>query len=213
MSDKTILYIHGMGGGGDSRIPSILQASFPVVVRTYDFNPSVAARQIARWVEELSPALVIGESLGACHAIRIRGVPHLLVSPSLGGPLWLGLGAFLARIPGVTQILDRKYRPRDGDRQALHFTAGTMRGYRRHLGLALCNTPRRGSRDRFHAFFGRKDTYRRSGVVSIRLWEKYFGPGSYTLYDGGHFMEEEFIESLLVPRIRAELTASVPDRP
>ena len=51
--DRIILYIHGMGGGGDSRIPSILKdcladalpAGFPckvqVVVRTYDFDPEI----------------------------------------------------------------------------------------------------------------------------------------------------------------------------
>ena len=54
-----ILYIHGMGGGGDSRIPSILdQALRPegvrVVVRTYDVDPKVASRQIASWVDELT---------------------------------------------------------------------------------------------------------------------------------------------------------------
>ena len=43
---KTILYIHGMGGGADSRIPSILRECLPsrlqVVVRTYDFDPVTA---------------------------------------------------------------------------------------------------------------------------------------------------------------------------
>ena len=44
-----------MGGGGDSRIPSILKEALPqlnVVVRTYDFDPEVAAEQIQSWVTE-----------------------------------------------------------------------------------------------------------------------------------------------------------------
>ncbi|MBQ5487095.1 MAG: hypothetical protein IIT69_06610 [Bacteroidales bacterium] len=53
--EKTILYVHGMGGGGDSRIPSILRDSlgsgFRVVIRTYDFNPQIARRQISGWAE------------------------------------------------------------------------------------------------------------------------------------------------------------------
>ena len=98
-----ILYIHGMGGGGDSRIPSILKErigaalpeSFPaeevnVVVRTYDFEPETGHMQIMAWVEELRPALVIGESLGSLQALRIRGVPRLFVSPSLNAPIYLG---------------------------------------------------------------------------------------------------------------------------
>ena len=45
---KTILYIHGMGGGSDSRIPSILAEALPykVVCRTYSFDPEEAAEQI-----------------------------------------------------------------------------------------------------------------------------------------------------------------------
>ena len=75
---ETILYIHGMGGGADSRIPSILNDWFAenrpevrVVVRTYDFNPDRAKGQIAAWYKELQPALVIGESLGANHALAL----------------------------------------------------------------------------------------------------------------------------------------------
>ena len=45
----------------------------------------------------------------------------------------------------------------------------------------------------------------RSGVVQIGLWEKYFGQ-SYTVYEGTHFMEEEYIESLLVPKIHEVLS-------
>ena len=81
---RNVLYIHGMGGGGDSRIPSILSEilvsqGINVVVRTYDFDPEIGAAQIADWVSELQPELVIGESLGSLHAMRVRGVPHKYV--------------------------------------------------------------------------------------------------------------------------------------
>ena len=81
-----------MGGGGDSRIPRLLNemlagSEIRTVVRTYDFDPEAGRKQIACWVEELRPDLVIGESLGAAHAIRVRDVPHLFVSPSLGAPV------------------------------------------------------------------------------------------------------------------------------
>ena len=145
-----------MGGGGDSRIPSILKEHInpyiekcytgmadkgvaaletgcphvSVVVRTYSFDPEVAWGQISSWMEELKPALVVGESLGSLNAIRIKGVPHILVSPSLNAPVYLGYLAFLALIPGVTQLFDRIYRPKDGDRPgqaavtlSLHFSA------------------------------------------------------------------------------------------
>ena len=85
---KTILYIHGMGGGGDSRIPRLLRERFAgtdlrCIVRTYDFDPEVGRAQIASWVEELQPALVIGESLGAIQALRVRGISP--PAPDLAG--------------------------------------------------------------------------------------------------------------------------------
>ncbi len=53
MKNYTILYVHGMGGGEDSRIPSILNqhinefvnpedTHIDVIVRTYDIDPQIA---------------------------------------------------------------------------------------------------------------------------------------------------------------------------
>lgn len=201
----TALYIHGMGGGGDSRIPSILNSVLAfkhvrVVVRTYDFDPEEASRQITEWIEELSPKLIIGESLGSIHAIRIRNLPHILISPSLNAPLYFGYLAWLTLIPGVTWLMDRIYRPKQGDRQKLHFTYKTLIKYLKHREKAIENSIRNGSGDMFHAFFGTRDHYRRSGIVSVRTWKKYFGE-TYTMYDGTHFTEEEYIYSLVIPKI------------
>ena len=218
MGRKTVLYIHGMGGGGDSRIPSILRQHMKevllkegitsddvnVIVRTYSFDPEEGALQIKAWTEELSPSLVIGESLGAIQAIRLKGYPHLLVSPSLGAPRYLRGLAFLSLIPGVTHLLDHIYKPKEGDRQRLHFTFGTLKKYRNHSKAALANSPLKEGTDSFYAFFGDMDHYRKSGVVSLRLYRKYFGD-TYTIYHGTHFMEEEWVISLLIPKIISTL--------
>ena len=224
--EKVVLYIHGMGGGADSRIPSILKGVFEchpeqsegsskavgarveVVARTYDFDPEVAARQIGEWVEELKPDLVVGESLGSMQAIRVKGVPHLFVSPSLNAPLFFGYLAWMALIPGLTCLLDRIYKPREGDRQPLHFTFSVLRKYRQHRREALQNTTLAGSEDYFYAFFGTRDHYRRTGVVTVSSWEKYFGK-TYQIYEGTHFMEEEHINALLVPKICEILNISL----
>lgn len=204
-----VLYIHGMGGGGDSRIPSILdQALRPegvrVIVRTYDFDPEVASRQIASWVDELQPRLIMGESLGSLHAIRIKEIPHILISPSLNAALYFSNLAWITRVPGVTSLLDKIYRPREGDRQKLHFRHSVMRRYSAHRKAALANSPAAGSTDYFYAFFGRRDHYRKSGIVSVRTWKKYFGE-TFEWYDGTHFTEEEYIYSLVIPAIKKRL--------
>ena len=200
-----VLYIHGMGGGGDSRIPAILRAALAdkgvnIVVRTYDFDPEVASVQIDGWMRELAPSLVIGESMGSIHAIRIKGVPHILISPSLNAPFVLGRLCWLSLLPGVTLLLDRIYKPKDGDRQKLHFTFEVLRKYMSHGKSALSNSPYSGNDDFFFAFFGTRDHYRRSGIVSVRTWKKYFGD-SFMMYDGTHFTEEEHIFSKIIPLI------------
>ena len=165
-----VLYIHGMGGGADSRIPSILSeelVSFGVnvVVRTYDFDPEIALVQISSWVKELQPELVVGESLGSLHALRIKGVPLLFVSPALNAPLYFRLQAWLTLIPGVTAIYQRIYKPREGDRQQMKFVFSVLRKYKDHRRQAmLCESP-------VHAFFGTHDHYRKSGIVSVRTWK------------------------------------------
>ena len=213
MKQVNVLYIHGMGGGGDSRIPGILrdrirplvlgerEIKVNVIVRTYSFDPETAREQIAGWLDELSPVLIAGESLGSLNAIRIKGLPHVLVSPSLNAPLYLGYMAFLALVPGVTALLDRIYRPKEGDRQRLHFNFRTLRKYRQLRREALACSPYRGGTDYFYAFFGENDHYRKSGIVSIHTWKRYFGKESFSIYPGTHFMEEEFVESLLIPKI------------
>ena len=144
-----ILYVHGMGGGGDSRIPSILKDNlgpdFEVVIRTYDFDPEVAHNQLAAWAKEVRPDLVIGESMGATHAIALRGYPHLFVSPSLNAPRYFVALAWMTLIPGVTALFDRIYRPRPGDRQKLHFTYKPLRKWKKVYAEAMLNAPCNGA--------------------------------------------------------------------
>ena len=200
-----LLYIHGMGGGADSRIPSILSEELTslgvkVVVRTYDFDPQAAAQQISEWVDELKPALIIGESLGSLHALRIPGVPKLFVSPALNTPLYFEVLSWLVLIPGVGRIFDRIYKPREGDRQRLHFTHAVLKKYRAHRRLALSASSEDSDNNMVFAFFGTTDHYRKSGIVSIRTWKKYFGE-AFEVYEGTHFMEEEHVRSLLANKV------------
>ena len=203
----TILYIHGMGGGSDSRIPCILRDHFSsvdgsgkvqVVCRTYSFDPVVAHGQITSWVEECSPCLIIGESLGSLHALRIYGLPILLVSPALNTPFYFNILSCLTWIPGISRLFGHIYKPREGDRQTMCFTRSVLKKYRTHGRIALEFSSHSDSP--LHAFFGVHDHYRRTGVVSISKWKKLFGK-TFTLYDGTHFMEEEHIYSVLIPEI------------
>ena len=198
-----------MGGGSDSRIPSILSEAlqYKVVCRTYSFDPEEAAQQIAAWSEELKPDLIIGESLGCLHALRLSGVPKILISPALNAPQYFEALAWLTLIPGVTWIFDRIYKPREGDRQPLHFTFRTLRKYRHHRKEAMKTSRLNGSdgtqnhHGQVYAFIGTRDHYLCTAIVSRRTYKKHFG-ATCTLYDGSHFTEEEYIRSLVIPKIK-----------
>ena len=199
---RKILYIHGMGGGADSRIPSILQEciSNPVVVRTYDFDPEIAAVQIASWVNEVRPALIIAESLGSLHALRLEGLPIIFVSPALNAPYYFRFLSWTTFLPVMTPLLDRIYKPRSGDRQQLHFTFRVLRKYRRHRIEAMKTVRNTSYENQVFAFFGTDDHYRKQGVVSIKTWKKHFGD-TFSVYKGTHFMEEEYVRSILVDKV------------
>ena len=203
-----ILYIHAMGGGLDSRIPRVLKEDLcdflpedieaEVIVRTYDIDPDIAFGQITSWFDEIRPDLVIGESLGSLHAIRLKGVPHILVSPAIGAARWMST---VSLIPGIPTLMRCIFKPYSPERQSLDFTHKILSHYRGIRKQALDCSPRRGGNDFFYAFFGTADHYRRSGVVSVREWAKYFGPDTYDIYEGTHFMEDEYLHTMLIPKI------------
>lgn len=203
-----ILYIHGMGGGLDSRIPRVLKEDLgdflpedieaEVIVRTYDIDPDIAFGQITSWFDEIRPDLVIGESLGSLHAIRLKGVPHILVSPAIGAARWMST---VSLIPGIPTLMRCIFKPYSPERQSLDFTHKILSHYRGIRKQVLDCSPRRGGNDFFYAFFGTADHYRRSGVVSVREWVKYFGPDTYKIYEGTHFMEDEYLHTMLIPKI------------
>lgn len=200
---KTILYIHGMGGGGDSRIPNYLKTvldpkEFRVIIRTYDFDPPVGRAQIEAWVQAEKPDLIVSESLGAVQALRIRGIPQLFVSPALGAPQKLVKVAPLALFALGRWYLHHLYPVKEGDRQPLKFTYPVLRRYKEHGEAAFAAI---GPEESYFAFFGTQDHFMRSGIVQVSLWEKYFGADTYAMYPGTHFMEEEYVDSLLVPKI------------
>jgi len=197
-----ILYLHGMGGGADSRIPGILRAHLPqmeIICRTYSFDPEDARSSIITWYEELHPDLVIGESLGSLQAMRISGVPHLYVSPAPQAGKILERFSSLAEYSLVRRFLNWKYKPRPGERQILDFSPDILAKYGNHFRDAVDTATNSG--DYCFAFFGTRDHYRKWGVVNVRKWKQLFGENSCSIYRGTHFMEEEFIHSMLIPKI------------
>lgn len=213
----TILYLHGMGGGTASRIPSYLGELLPadrIVIRTYDFNPDAAHVQIASWFDEVKPDVVIGESLGATHALALDGVPVILVSPALNAGIYFSCLSPLTLIPGVPWLIAKMFKPHgDSGRQIMRFNfKNTWKWmyYRRLARKVSCC-----SRQPHFAFIGDVDGYRKTGIVSVRTWRRWFGNGTYEIVQGNHIMKHghgpddseriAFVKDELIPKI-LELT-------
>ena len=137
-----------MGGGGEKYGPHWDEARKAVAEGGFNFA-FFGARDhymksgvvnIAKW-EELKPDLLIGESLGSIQTLRVRGIPHLFVSPALGAPDHLVKLAWICRIPGGKAVLHRIWRVKEGDRQPLRFEYDILKKYGPHWDEARNTAP------------------------------------------------------------------------
>lgn len=83
---RTILYLHGLGSGGNSPTSRLIQKCFPeytVVAPQIPINPTEALEYIRKLANELQPYFIMGTSLGAFYTAQISGFPKFLVNPVL----------------------------------------------------------------------------------------------------------------------------------
>ena len=210
--NMNILYLHGMGGGSTSRMPVRLKqvlsnmhftkdgepCKLNVVCKTYNFDPEVATNQIAEWVETYQPALVMSESMGAIHALGIQGVPHIWLSPALNydrGATFFQPMVSLANMLGFTYTKQRGANRQEirGDYELVAKFKPMIQSYKE----AILSNPQR---DPSYAFFGNKDPYRTTDIVSIKEYQRLYGD-SYEMFDGGHCLDVRQIRPKLLPKI------------
>lgn len=212
---RSVLYIHGMGGGVDSRTPKALRnlrRDLDIVIRTYDFDPAVALPQIESWVEEVKPSLIIAESMGANYAFLVgAGIPHIYLSPALGAPARFGRMRWLFHLAFVRKSVAKMFPVRPGERQSLHFDYETMSHFHEFSKLVKAAVKEQalarksGKGDMVMAFFGRRDFYRKSGIVRIRQWVRLFGKDSVHLDNESHFWEKKRVRSEMLPTLNKVL--------
>ena len=184
--------------------------SLQVICETYDFDPEVATNQIADWVETYHPDLVMAESMGAIHALGIQGVPHIWLSPALnydhGAELFLPLIS-LANMMGYTYTKQRGARRQKilGNPELVAKFKPMIQSYKE----AILNNPQR---DSSYAYFGYKDPFRKTGIVSIKEYQRLYG-NSYEVYEGGHCLDVRQIRPKLLPKIVEMLGLEIVKKP
>ena len=208
-----ILYLHGLGGGSTSRVPNRLRTElsrmhftkegepieFNVICETYDFDPEVASRQIAQWVEAYHLDLVIGESMGSIHALGIKGVPHIYISPALN----FDRGTEMARpVYAVANALGINLvpKPRGPKRQVLLGEPELLAKFKPMIQSYKEAILSSSQRDLSFAFFGNKDQYMLPGIVSVKEYERLFGK-TYEVHEGGHIFGVSYVKPKLIPKI------------
>ena len=209
-----ILFLHGMGGSGNSYIPRCLKKKLAnmhftkngepqelnVICRTYKYDPDAATKQITKLVETFNPVLVIGESMGAIHALGIRGIPHIYLSPALNYDK--GVDFFLPLVElgskfGFTYRKQRGKRRQEivGDPGLLSKFKPMLESYKQ----AILDNPR----DPSYAYFGTNDPFKVGDIVRIEEYKRLYGDSgdNYEEFDGGHVLDVSRLDDTLVPKI------------
>ena len=210
--NMNILFLHGMGGGQTTWMPKKLNqvlskmnftkdgepCTLHVICETYDFDPEVATQQIGQWVETYQPVMVISESMGAIHALGIQGIPHIYLSPALNYDRGVKIAMPLVAICEKMGIHYHKQRGRNN--QLIHGDTKLLAKFQPMIESYKEAIRRNPHPDTTYAYFGKKDEFRRAGIVSIKEYERLFG-SSYETYEGGHVLDVSNAERVLVPKI------------
>ena len=210
-----ILFLHGMGGSGGSYIPRCLDkklskmhfitkdgepCDLKVIRKTYNYDPDIATEQISKLVETKHPVLVIGESMGAIHALGIRGIPHIYLSPALNYDRGVDLFLPLAELGSKFGLIYQKQRSTRrqkivGDPRLLAKFKPMLEGYKQ----AILDNPR----DPSYAYFGKNDPFKVKGIVSVEEYKRLYGDSgdNYEEFEGGHVLDVSRLDDTLVPKI------------
>ena len=92
---KKIVYIHGLGGGTNSRIPNIFKSvvgdQYEIINPELPIMPLEGFAKAKEVVDREQPDLVIGSSLGGFFAMALPGLYQtILVNPAMDAPNDIG---------------------------------------------------------------------------------------------------------------------------
>jgi predicted esterase YcpF (UPF0227 family) len=197
MRGKTIMYNHGFGSAASSGTVKLIQQTFPnarVVAFDIPLHPEEAMAMLRQKVEEVTPDLIIGTSMGGMYTEMLYGVDRICVNPAFemgqtmkdhgmtGKQLWQnpredGETEFI-----VTKALEKEYR----EITELCFT-----------GLeAMTPEEQAAERRRVWGLFGDEDPV----VHTFDLYHSHYPQAAH--FHGEHRMDDRSFMNGVVPVIR-----------
>ena len=196
-----ILYLHGIGSGAESRTPRTLRKLLPdavILAPELPIRPSEAYGFIhENYYMNDDFDLVIGTSLGGFYAQTLHVVKKILVNPAMFAdediPKGIGMGKqdFLCnRSDGAKEyVIDDEFIAELAEIRKKIYNNKDM-WHPGKMEVNECNGT--------YALFGTKD----STISHYDDFCRLYIPDHAVLFDGGHRLEENEIETVLLPLIK-----------
>ncbi len=213
MKEKTILYVHGMGGSGHDGFHSGLAdhlgagkfdegAMVRLKTLDYDFDPEIAQKQISEAIESSKPDLIVTPSLGAFHTQMFPDIPRVLISPALNaGKVIAQVGEELQKDPLKRFLLEISLNSSGGNqilttnpKVLKKFQALAARIDRNIENLKNCPA---------YAVYGSNDMYMQMNVVNPKHFETVFNSTNYDILPSlDHNFNGFDVIGYIMPKIR-----------
>lgn len=196
---KKILYLHGFGSSGASGTVDLLRRELwertdaahraTVVAPDIPVDPVAAMPMLEELAYDEMPDLVIGTSMGGMYAQQLRGFARICVNPSFT----------TSRKYSLLHVGKYKWlnRRKDGATE-FHVTKETIAHFREmeeHQFEGITDD----DRALCHGLFGDEDDLAPEGLAIFR--EHY--PGMERVFHGGHRMNAQVVEDVLLPFVRS----------
>ena len=194
---KSILYLHGFASSGASGTVELLRRAFwhpergeeiAIIAPDIPVDPNIAVPFIREVCTSEQLSLIVGTSMGAMYAQQLHGATRVCVNPSFSlskkyDILFVGKHKWLnRRQDGETEFqVTKEIVEHFVEMESHQFDDCTP------LDAALC-----------HGLFGDEDTI---GLPHRDTFELYY-PGMSRLFHGGHRMNADVVNHVLIPYIR-----------
>lgn len=189
---KKLLYIHGFGSSAQSGTVKMLRNKlYPhgiqVVAQDVPFMPSQALPSLLQFVEQEQPEVILGTSMGAMYAERMRGYKRILVNPSFvmsesckhlgfGKKEWMAPRADGEKYFTVTKALIDDFK---------------------QLETTLWKDITEEDKQLVWGFFGTKDK-----TVNFQdAFKHYYGSEHFITFDGEHRLNDNILTKIILPKI------------
>ena len=189
---KKLVYIHGLGGGKNGRVPKLIKKAFgnnvDVFAPEIPISPKEAYQFVNDYINKENPDLVIGSSLGAFYTLLLpsnylKVVINPAMHPSKDIKDGIGLGTYPYR-----HKRDNKEQTYTVDKKFINALSGL---YRRYLS-------KEENKDNVYGIFGKRDCL----FSHINDFMKRYGRKHITILKNEfHHISDESVNNYVIPLI------------